>query len=129
MRTERRAYTLFEMMVVLAILLIAGAVVMPSLQSLWGATPIPGEGAVGISRHRRVIALDEHHLVARAGREQRGAEAGHPSTDHHDLPHCPPFARPRWSRDDGTVPAGSFGSQPFNCGDHTGLLALAVLEC
>lgn len=40
MQTKRRGFTLFELVLVVAILLITGATVMPMMQTLWGATPI-----------------------------------------------------------------------------------------
>jgi Tfp pilus assembly protein FimT len=39
-RTERRGFTLFELTLATALLVIAGAMVMPSVSSLWGNTPI-----------------------------------------------------------------------------------------
>ena len=48
-------------------------------------SPFPPERGVRRLRHRRRVALEDRHLVTVTRARERGAEAGHPATDHYDV--------------------------------------------
>ena len=56
-----------------------------TVADLGRATAIPLERLVGGRRHRRVVTLDDRHLVARPPELERRGQARNTATDHHDL--------------------------------------------
>ncbi len=54
------------------------------------APAVPVEGAVGVLGQRRVVAFDEHDLVALSSTCQPDAEPPDAGPDHHDASHGPP---------------------------------------